>query len=60
MPWWTDWRRRHLRHANPEILKLQADIIAAVNPFVIETAPIGAFAAVLHRSRSDIADFPSV
>ena len=29
----------------PEILKLQADIIAAVTPFVVETAPIGAFTA---------------
>jgi hypothetical protein len=29
----------------PEILKLQADIIAAVTPFVVETGPIGAFTA---------------
>jgi hypothetical protein len=27
----------------PEILKLQADIIAAVKPFTLETGPIGAF-----------------
>lgn len=27
----------------PEILKLQADIIAAVEPFTVETGPIGAF-----------------
>ena len=29
----------------PEILKLQADIIAAVTPFTVETGPIGAFTA---------------
>ncbi len=29
----------------PEILKLQADIIAAVKPFVVDTGPIGAFTA---------------
>jgi hypothetical protein len=29
----------------PEIVKLQDDIIAAVNPFVVETGPIGAFTA---------------
>ena len=29
----------------PEILKLQADIIAAVKPFVVETGPTGAFTA---------------
>ena len=29
----------------PEILKLQADIIAAVKPFLAETGPIGAFTA---------------
>lgn len=29
----------------PEILKLQADIIAAVKPFTVETGPIGAFTA---------------
>lgn len=29
----------------PEILKLQADIIAAVAPFTVETGPIGAFTA---------------
>jgi len=29
----------------PEILKLQADIIAAAKPFVVQTGPIGAFTA---------------
>ena len=29
----------------PEIMKLQADLIAAVEPFVVETGPIGAFTA---------------
>ena len=29
----------------PEILKLQADIIAAARPFMVETGPIGAFTA---------------
>jgi haloacid dehalogenase-like hydrolase len=29
----------------PEILKLQADIIAAVEPFTVESGPIGAFTA---------------
>jgi hypothetical protein len=29
----------------PEILKLQADIIAAVKPFTVESGPIGAFTA---------------
>jgi hypothetical protein len=29
----------------PEILKLQADIIAAMKPFTVETGPIGAFTA---------------
>jgi hypothetical protein len=29
--------------ATPELLKLQADIIAAVAPFTVETGPIGAF-----------------
>lgn len=29
----------------PELLKLQADIIAAVAPFTVETGPIGAFTA---------------
>jgi hypothetical protein len=29
----------------PEILKLQADIIAAAKPFMVETGPIGAFTA---------------
>ena len=31
--------------ATPELLKLQADIIAAVAPFKMETGPIGAFTA---------------
>jgi hypothetical protein len=30
---------------SPEIIKLQADIIAAVKPFTMETGPIGAFTA---------------
>ena len=30
---------------SPEILKLQADIIAAAQPFMVETGPIGAFTA---------------
>ena len=30
---------------SPEIIKLQADIIAAMKPFVVETGPIGAFTA---------------
>ncbi len=30
---------------SPEILKLQADIIAAAKPFMLETGPIGAFTA---------------
>jgi 2'-5' RNA ligase superfamily len=29
----------------PEILKLQADVIAAVKPYMVETGPIGAFTA---------------
>lgn len=29
----------------PELVKLQADIIAAVKPFMVETGPIGAFTA---------------
>src|SRR5436309_2016815 len=29
----------------PELIKLQADIIAAVKPFTVETGPIGAFTA---------------
>jgi hypothetical protein len=29
----------------PEILKLQAEIIAAVRPYLVETGPIGAFTA---------------
>jgi len=30
---------------SPEILKLQADIIAAVGPFMVDRGPIGAFTA---------------
>jgi hypothetical protein len=30
---------------SPEIMKLQADLIAAVAPFTVETGPIGAFTA---------------
>ena len=40
-----DWRRGHLREADAGNLKLQADIIAAVKPFMVETGPIGAFTA---------------
>jgi hypothetical protein len=40
---------RYLKHIcakpTPEILKLQADIIAAAKPFMVETGPIGAFTA---------------
>jgi len=31
--------------STPEILKLQADIIAAVRPYILDTGPIGAFTA---------------
>jgi hypothetical protein len=37
----------------PEILQLQADIIAAVEPFTVETGPIGAFTASHDDSASD-------
>ena len=30
---------------SPEIVKLQAEIVAAVEPFVLDTGPIGAFTA---------------
>jgi hypothetical protein len=40
---------------SPEILKLQADIIAAVNPFMQETATIGAFTAPHDNSATDAA-----
>ena len=30
---------------SPQLLKLQADIIAAAKPFMLETGPIGAFTA---------------
>ena len=39
----------------PEILKLQADIIAAVKPFMLETGPIGAFTAPHDDAASDAA-----
>jgi hypothetical protein len=38
-----------------EILKLQADIIAAVAPFAVETGPIGAFTAPHNDSATDAA-----
>ncbi len=39
----------------PDILKLQADIIAAVKPFLAETGPIGAFTAPHDDSVTDAA-----
>jgi hypothetical protein len=39
----------------PEILRLQADLIAAVAPFTVETGPIGAFTAPHNDSASDSA-----
>ena len=39
----------------PEILKLQADIIAAVKPFLAETGPIGAFTAPHANPANDVA-----
>jgi phosphoglycolate phosphatase-like HAD superfamily hydrolase len=39
----------------PEIIKLQADIIAAVKPFTVKTGPIGAFTAPHDDSTSDAA-----
>jgi phosphoserine phosphatase len=39
----------------PEILKLQANIIAAVNPFLAETGPIGAFTAPHDDAATDAA-----
>ena len=39
----------------PEILKLQADIIAAVKPFTLETGPIGAFTASHNDPATDAA-----
>jgi hypothetical protein len=39
----------------PEILKLQADIIAAVKPFTVETGPIGAFTASHNDPATDAA-----
>ena len=39
----------------PEIIKLQADLIAAVAPFEVETGPIGAFTAPHNDSASDAA-----
>ena len=37
--------RAFVAKPTPELLKLQADIIAAVSPFTVETGPIGAFTA---------------
>ena len=39
----------------PEIIKLQADLIAAVAPFEVETGPIGAFTAPHNDSATDAA-----
>jgi hypothetical protein len=39
----------------PEIIKLQADIVAAVKPFAVETGPIGAFTAPHDDAASDAA-----
>lgn len=39
----------------PEIVKLQADIIAAVKPFMLETGPIGAFTAPHDDAATDAA-----
>jgi hypothetical protein len=39
----------------PEILKLQADMIAAVKPFTVETGPIGAFTAPQDDPATDAA-----
>jgi hypothetical protein len=38
-----------------EILKLQADIIAAMNPFMVKTGPIGAFTAAHDDAATDAA-----
>ena len=38
-------RRGICAKPTPAIIKLQADIIAAVQPFTVETGPIGAFTA---------------
>ena len=37
--------RAFVAKPTPELLKLQADLIAAVAPFTVETGPIGAFTA---------------
>jgi len=39
----------------PELLKLQADLIAAVAPYTVETGPIGAFTAPQDDSATDAA-----
>ena len=39
----------------PEILKLQADIIAAAKPFMLQTGPIGAFTAAHEDPATDAA-----
>lgn len=41
--------------ATPEILKLQTEIIAAVNPFTVEAGPISAFTAPHDDAASDAA-----
>src|ERR1035438_2581662 len=43
------------RKPTPEILKLQADIIAAAKPFMQETGPIGAFTAPHADAATDAA-----
>ncbi len=39
----------------PELLKLQADLIAAVAPYAVETGPISAFTAPMDSAASDAA-----
>jgi hypothetical protein len=39
----------------PDIIKLQADLIAAVQPFTLETGPIGAFTAAHDDPATDAA-----
>jgi hypothetical protein len=39
----------------PEIIKLQADLIAAIAPFEVETGPIGAFTAPQNDAATDAA-----
>jgi len=40
---------------SPEIVKLQADIIAAAKPFTVETGPVGAFTAPMDDPASNAA-----